>query len=127
MGNFSTPPISLVNPVYGQGIPFPDFLFGTSSNNLGATNDFSIRNQGVADRALCAGSSQTLELGLPIRHFTRLSSERRLSNQANRRPRLTMTSSMSSREFHRGEPPRCGVTITLGNWISRSLGSPGSS
>lgn len=31
--NFSTPPISIVDPVYGQDIPFPDFLFFTSSTN----------------------------------------------------------------------------------------------
>lgn len=32
-GNFSTPPISIVDPVYGQDIPNPDFLFFTSSKN----------------------------------------------------------------------------------------------
>jgi len=32
-GNFSTPPISIVNPVYGQDIPAPDFLFGTSTKD----------------------------------------------------------------------------------------------
>jgi iron complex outermembrane receptor protein len=32
-GNFSTPPISIVDPVYGQDIPAPDFLFGTSTKD----------------------------------------------------------------------------------------------
>lgn len=30
MANFGAPPISIVNPIYGQNIPFPNFLFGTS-------------------------------------------------------------------------------------------------
>ena len=42
-------------------------------------------------------------------------------------PKLASTSSMSSSEFCRGEPPRCGLTMTLGNLIRGSLASPGSS
>jgi iron complex outermembrane recepter protein len=45
MANFSTPPISIVNPVYGQDIPFPDFLFGSSSKNRAHQLGFYAQDQ----------------------------------------------------------------------------------